>query len=263
MRKVQQQIEHLNMDAAPVAVAVADSPRPEGDVIIFTGSFNPPTTAHIAMLKCAQQYARAHQAMQIYAAFSKQTIDKETVERPLLLDRVLLLQEVLTKRLPHAGILLFNRGLYVEQAEALHNSFRKVRRILFLIGYDKIVQILDPYYYDDRDAALRDLFKLAELLVAPRGNGGANELRALLQEPQNNPFAAFIHELPLAATYREVSSTRVRQDSLNSTRDVPQEVRRFMRETRAYAPPLQHTDGSSVDVYAEREQELHQLLASR
>ena len=37
--------------------------------------------------------------------------------------------------------------------------------LTLLVGYDKVVQILDPKYYDDRDAALHELFALARLLV--------------------------------------------------------------------------------------------------
>ncbi|HEX4203404.1 MAG TPA: hypothetical protein VHZ51_04245 [Ktedonobacteraceae bacterium] len=260
LRRIQHQIDQLRADAPPRAVVVAGSPRLRKDVIVFTGSFNPPTRAHLAMLKQAQHYARAHGSMQVYAAFSKQTVDKETVERPLLLDRIMLLQELLAHRLPRVGILLFNRGLYVEQAQAMRTSLHGVRRILFLMGYDKIVQILDPHYYQDRDAALRELFQQAELLVAPRGDDGAEELQKLVQQPQNAPFARYIHALPLDTSYRAVSSTRVRAGEPSALCYEPWEVRQFIRTTHAYAPPVQRPDGSTVDRYAEREQELHALL---
>jgi hypothetical protein len=42
---------------------------------------------------------------------------------------------------------------------------------------------------------------------------------------------------------------------------VSQEVRQFMRETRAYAPPVRRADGSMVDVYAAREHALRQATA--
>jgi nicotinamide-nucleotide adenylyltransferase len=183
------------------------------------------------------------------------------VERPLLLDRILLLQTLLRRRLPHVGILLFNRGLYVEQAEAIRASFPRVRRIFFLMGFDKIEQILDPRYYEDRNAALEALFRQAELLVAPRrGQGPALSLRDLLDRPENHRFARFIHALPFDPLYRDISSTRIRQDGAAYEHDVPQEVRQFMRETRAYAPPVRREDGSMVDVYRERERALSELL---
>lgn len=258
--RVQALLDQLQPEAESRAFIVPGSPQPHRGVIVFPGSFNPPTTAHIALLKQAREFARQHGSLQLYAAFSKHTVDKETVGRPLLLDRVLLLERVLRNRLPDVGIMVFNRGLYVEQAEAVRRSFPRVRRILFLIGFDKIVQILDPRYYQDRDAALAELFSLVELLVAPRGNDGAKELSALLHQPQNERFARYIHPLPFNTIYRNVSSSHVRQQSAGVDENVPREVRHFMRETRAYAPPLRRSDGSTIEYYSLRVQRLEQLL---
>jgi nicotinic acid mononucleotide adenylyltransferase len=264
--RVQSLIDQLDPEAAPQALLAPGSPQPRGTIIVFPGSFNPPTTAHLALLKQAREFAYQHlgaaggQPIQLYAAMSKRIVDKERVERPLLLDRVMLLSMLLRRRLPHTGVMLFNRGLYVEQAQAVWTAFPKVRKLFFLIGFDKIVQILDPRYYEDRDAALMELFKLAELLVAPRGTGGLDALTALLQQPDNQPFAPYIHALPFNAAYRTISSTRIRQHSAEHWHEVPQEVRRFMIKTRAYAPPLRRVDGTTVDYYAERVKELEARL---
>lgn len=263
LRRIQALLDQLQPDAEPQAFIVPGSPRPQASIIVFPGSFNPPTNAHIALLKQALQFARLHEPMYLYAAISKHTVDKEKVERPSLLDRIDLLNKVLHRRLRHTGIMLFNRGLYIEQAQAIRSSFSRVKRIFFLLGFDKIVQILDPRYYDDRDASLVALFHLAEMLVAPRGNDGEKELDTLLHQPENERFARYIHALPFGMQYRNISSTRIRQGIDTSTQDVPQEVRRFMRETRAYAPPLRLPDGSEIDYYAEHMRELNELIKNK
>ncbi len=259
-KRIQALLDQLQPEAEPRAYVVPGAPEPRNSAIVFPGSFNPPTMAHIALLKQARVFARAHEPMTLYAAFSKHTVDKEAVERPLLLDRIVLLDNILRKRLPHAGILLFNRGLYVEEAEAIQRSFPRVRRILFLLGFDKIVQIFDPHYYDDRDASLSELFKRAELLVAPRGDAGEKELSELLHLPQNERFAHFIHPLPFNGAYRNVSSTSARQGANGTASEVPQEARQFMRETHAYTSPLKKSDGSEVDYYGLRVQYFQHLL---
>ena len=175
---------------------------------MFPGSFNPPTLAHLALLKQAWQFARVHGPMHIYAALSTHITDKERVQRPLLLDRITLLETVLRNHVRHTGIILFNRGLYVEQAEAVHSAFPQVSNLYFLIGFDKIVQIFDPRYYKDRDQALHELFELADFLVAPRGEAGPEELSMLLDRPENRQYAGHVHALPLSATYRYISSTQ-------------------------------------------------------
>lgn len=260
--RINRRLGKLRVDGPPQVLLVPGRRLRRDQIIVFPGSFNPPTNAHMAMLHQARRYARTHGSMQLFAAFSKQTIDKETIERPLLLDRIVWLQMALRHHVPRTGILLFNRGLYVEQAQAIHSAFPEVRRLLFLIGFDKIVQILDPRYYDDREVALKMLFSLAELLVAPRGNAGEAELRELLSRPENQPYARSIHILPLATAYREISSTRVREGNGLHMQEVPPEVRSFLRATRAYAPPLRGANGQEFDYYGERSKLLMNWLRS-
>lgn len=258
---VQRLLDGLDPQAMPQVRLVPGSPGPQGDTIVFPGSFNPPTTAHLAMLQQAHKKF-GHGGMRVYAAISKHTIDKETVERPLLVDRILLLDTVLHNHALHSGILLFNRGLYVEQAEAIRSQYHKVGQLYFLVGFDKIVQIFDARYYENRDKALRELFDLAEMLVAPRAGASAAELTALLAQPENAPFARHVHLLPLHATFRDISSSRIRQSLASHEQDVPSEVQRFIRETGAYSSPLQLTDGSTIDVYGERAKAITEAIHS-
>ena len=266
-QQVQSLLDQLRPEAPPQALIVPGSPEPAGSIVVFPGSYNPPTNAHLAMLAEAQQFAHSatgdDQGLLIYAAFSKRTTDKENVDRPLMLDRIILLDTLLKQCLPHTGIMLFSRGLYVEQAEAVRASFPAVRRLFFLLGFDKIVQILDPHYYDDRDAALNTLFSLAELLVAPRGTANAGTLSDLLRQPQNQPFATHIHALPLSSAYRDISSSRIRQHGAAYLGDIPREVRSFMSETHGYDPPTRLEDGTEIDYYEERVKKLKALLASK
>jgi nicotinamide-nucleotide adenylyltransferase len=261
LRHIQHLLDTLKPQAKPQVCTVPGSPAPQGDIIVFPGSFNPPTNAHLAMLKQARQFGRAHgEKMRVYAAMSKRTTGKETVERPLLVDRVLLLDTMIHNHVRHTGILLFNRGLYVEQAEAIRKRFHRVKRLYFLLGFDKIVQIFDAHYYENRNKALRELFALAEILVAPRAGAGAAELAALLALPENARFAKHVHLLPLKASFRDVSSSRIRQGLAAHEQDMPPEARRFVRDTQAYTSPVQLADGSTMDVYGERAKAIEKVI---
>jgi len=270
LKQIQSLLDQLNPEGAPQALIVPGSPIPQGIIIVFPGSFNPPTYAHLALMSQARQYVRSHllsadeqkQIVRLYTAISRHIVDKEAVQRPTLLDRIMLLDTILRHHLRHTGIMLLNRGLYVEQAQGMRTCFPGVTRLYFLIGFDKIVQILDPRYYKDRDAALRELFALAELLVAPRGNVSQEDLNNLLNKPENIQFARYIHPLPFSAAYRDFSSTRIRQDPEAHLQDVPQEVRRFIRETHVYDQPEHMPDGTQVDYYGERMRALDILLHS-
>ena len=261
-KHVERMLESLRPQGEPWAAVVPNVQELRGDCIVFPGSFNPPTLAHLAMLREARVYAEKciGGRWQVYAALSRQIVDKETVERMTLLDRVLLLERVLASHVSHAGVVLLNRGLYVEQAQGIRAAFPQVRRLTFLVGFDKIVQILDPRYYTERDSALRELFALAQLLVAPRGSDGEQELRELLTRSENRPFASFIRLLPLEGRYRDISSTEAR--TADASTILPREARDFIQRTRPYAPPLRQADGSERDVYAERTRALQRLLAT-
>src|SRR5215471_11610962 len=91
-KQVQSLLDQLDPQAPPQALIIPGSPVPEDKIVVFPGSFNPPTSAHFALLKQAWLYARRHGTMQIYAAVSKHTTDKESVQRPILLDRIILLE---------------------------------------------------------------------------------------------------------------------------------------------------------------------------
>lgn len=259
-KRIQALLDLLDPQAPSQALVVPGSPAPEGKIIVFPGSFNPPTIAHLALLKQAWQFARAHAPMRIYAALSTHITDKERVQRPLLLDRIILLEKVLRNHVRHTGIILFNRGLYVEQAAAVHSAFPQVSGIYFLIGFDKIIQIFDPHYYKDRDKALHALFELADFLVAPRAEYGPEELSRLLDQPENKQYAGHVHALPLSATYRNISSTNIRQALVAHEQEVPSEVRRFILETHVYEPPVELQDGTKIDQYGDRMRAIESAL---
>ncbi len=265
LKQVQERIEQLRPDADAEALLVPGSPQqPRGNIIVFTGSFNPPTVAHLALLKQCQRYVHQkvgrQNPMHLYAAFSKVTVNKEQLERPLLRDRILLLQHLLHMRLPHTGMLLFNRGLYVEQAQAIRHSYPSVKHIHFLMGYDKIVQIFDPRYYQDRDMELELLFREAQMLVAPRGDDDEADLQILLAKAENKRFARYIHSIPFDSRYRNISSTAARQRKHSYERAIPREVRLFMQKTRAYSPPMHKKNGDEIDYYEERLQLINKLV---
>lgn len=221
-------------DASRATVAIAA--RPARAIGILAGSFDPLTNAHLALARAALDHGGVDA---VYFALSRHTVNKESRQRPTDADRALVLREWLRGQ-PRHGLLLFNRGLYADQALAARAAFPEATTIRCIVGYDKAKQIFDPRYYTDRDAALRTLFGACELLVAPRAGEGAAELDALLSQPANAPFRAAVRALPFDPTYAADSSTVVR-DALRADRAVadlvPPATLAFVREVAPYAPP--------------------------
>ena len=203
-------IESLDPAAAPRAALVSTEPPPttERRIAILPGSFNPLHEGHAALAAAALE---TNAATEVWLGLARVTVDKEQIAGTLLEDRLVALRHFVQGQ-PRYGVLLFNRGLYVDQALAAHARWPDLDTLLFLVGYDKIVQIFDPRYYDDRDTALQKLFRLASFLVAPRDDATADDLAALLSRPENRPFAARVQGLPLPSAIAAVSSTGLRQD---------------------------------------------------
>jgi nicotinic acid mononucleotide adenylyltransferase len=179
---------------------------------LLASSMNPLTRAHVALAEAARQHGRLNTLAWVATAV---TVDKEQVERASQADRLIQAQS-------HAeatgdGLLLLKGGLYVEQARAAHALLTPEAEVALIVGFDKVVQIFDPRYYTDRDAALRELFSEAELIVAPRAGSDEADLRALLDRPENHEFAGRVRFCPLSARYAADSSSEARAVVISAT----------------------------------------------
>ncbi len=172
---------------------------------LLASSMNPLTRAHVALAEAAKQCAELDMLCWVVTAV---TVDKERVERASPVDR--LVEAWQYAKAAGDGLLLLKGGLYVEQARAAHALLAPETEVILIVGFDKVVQIFDSRYYDDRDAALRELFAEAELVVAPRAGADEDDLRALLARPENRQFAERVRYCPLPAQYVSDSSTEAR-----------------------------------------------------
>jgi nicotinamide-nucleotide adenylyltransferase len=209
MAALQRLVTDVDRGGPPEAVPVAGEARIRRArrAGLFAGSFNPLTLAHIALARAARREARLDLVVWAFAAV---TVDKERVTRASLADRLAQMASYVRPRRGDALVVL-NRGLYVDEARAIRTLLPSEAELTILVGFDKIVQIFDPRYYDDRDAALDALFAEAHLLVAPRDGAGRDELDELLARPENRRFAGRVGFVPLPAAYARDSSTDARQ----------------------------------------------------
>ena len=228
--------------------------RQAARVAVFAGSFNPLTVAHTAAA------AAAHAALPLDTlvwAFARVTIDKERVERATLVDRIAQLEAYVQDAARADALAVVDAGLYADQAEAFRALLAPSAELWLLVGFDKIVQIFDPRYYVDREAALRRLFAAAGLLVAPRAGHGQPDLAALLAAPENHAYAGRVRYLPLPADLAAISSTAARAALASAPAADPATLATFLtpegaalaQVTAAYAPPTTLGDGEVVDRY--------------
>jgi nicotinic acid mononucleotide adenylyltransferase len=213
-------VPEAGLDLAPLrrlVEAVAALPAPSARVIrapggkirsiaVLPGAFNPPTLAHLELARAAAR--RSFDA--VVFSLGTRTIGKDEAQGLLLEERLYLLDEIAQAE-ERLGVIVQNRGLYVDQAEAIRAAFPTLVDLAFVVGSDKIPQIFDPRYYGDLAASLAALFARARLIVAARGRVDRSALDELLERPEALPYVGRIERLDLGVRWRDLSATRVRE----------------------------------------------------
>lgn len=250
----------LDVTTPPTArVLMPDPLPPVRRVGMLCGSFNPLTLAHTELAQRARETAGLDL---VFFTLAKVTVDKERVTGLSLEDRLLVLS-FYTQRHTQTGVALVNRGLYFEQAQAFRSTLGERVELSFIVGMDKLQQILEPKYYQDRDGALQQLFALTSLIVANRGVMAREAFERILDRPENRPYRFRIQFCPLSETLADLSATEVRE-RLATGRSiaelVPSETATFLTETRAFRSPLE-IGKERIDAYAVRQNLLNLLFA--
>ncbi len=167
------------------------------------------------------------------------------------------------------AVVAVNRGLYYEQVLGFRDLWGKGVQLFFIVGMDKVIQIFDPQYYDDRDAALKTLFFEAQLIAANRGEWGVEDLRTLLDRSDNQAYEGRVYPLTLAPSLKDLSSTVVRNTATERSlydHAVPGAIAEFIAETGAYGEAYEIRAAALRSLYAlsgwaEQKVDLEQVVA--
>ncbi|WP_419841224.1 hypothetical protein [Candidatus Poriferisodalis sp.] len=176
---------------------------------MFPGSFNPPTTAHVAISNAARAQ---HRLDVLVWSVSRVALAKEDVQRPLLDDRLTVLREVASS-IDWLEVAVTDAQLLADVAAGFD---------VIVMGADKWHQIHDPVFYDG-DTARRDaaISSLPTPAIAPR-------------PPHDVPVSM---RLAVPAWVGSVSSTMAR--SVDPAVMVP-EAARFDAQTGAWTDPARY-----------------------
>jgi nicotinic acid mononucleotide adenylyltransferase len=182
-------------------------------VALLPGSFDPITVAHAALADSAGEWADA-----VVLVYSVRTVAKDAGTEPPLLpepERIEALREFSAARGLMVG--LCSHGLLVDQVRAAEARFPSAELTL-VVGSDKVLQLFDPLWYQDREAALEGLFGRATVRYAIR-SGEAEAVRAALADPANARWSDRLRQIDVARDAAAVSSRLVRAH-LREGRDV-------------------------------------------
>jgi nicotinamide-nucleotide adenylyltransferase len=140
---------------------------------------------------------------------AKVNVDKAVFGAPL--DHRLRMMELLAQNMGNTSAGVTAYGRFVDKARALRLAFGCHTRPFFVLGYDTVVRLFDPKYYDNMKRALEQLFALADIVCANRAPHDDAACRALRELPEIRSFRSRLHIIGLAEPYASMSSTEARR----------------------------------------------------
>jgi nicotinate-nucleotide adenylyltransferase len=207
--------------------------KKRGVLGVLPASFNPPTSAHQALL---MEAGVAVSFDEILLILDRQAMDKELRGAPLE-DRLLMLLALFGDD-PRISLGISNRGMFLEKVEAMRKVYsRRDTQIYFIVGYDTIVRVLDKKYYGARNKALHSLFAQARFLVANREGCEERDIKELFGLEENRAFAARVLPIALPPAMTRISSSQVRQHLAEGKSVhglIPSKLEEFIRKQGFY-----------------------------
>jgi len=179
---------------------------------VFASSFNPPTIAHIELIRRAAGFFSLDESL---ALAGKTNADKREYECSLA-DRLAMLKLAFADS--HTSIGLSSHAFYVDMIDALERAYSPSTDLHFVVGFDTFERVLDPgnrytarYHreFSDRVEALEYLFARSSFIVAGRRGAGLDSVRLLVEREPAVPSERVLY-LDFPADLGELSATEVR-----------------------------------------------------
>lgn len=201
-------LEALRARDAPTLVVDPEPDREPRSVVLLSGSFDPVTVAHVVVADAAAAEANADLTVFVYSA---RTLPKAPGTPAPLLDEAGRLESLrrLVAGRPRTALGLCSHGLLAEQVEAAAGRFPQAR-LAVAVGSDKLLQVLDPVWYENRDTVLERMLAHASLLYSLR-TGDEALLEEALAAADNAAFTERIKALAVPHEVADVSSRLVRE----------------------------------------------------
>jgi nicotinate-nucleotide adenylyltransferase len=233
---------HFDPNQAPAIEFIRRSKVVGPRVGVFASSFNPPTTAHLELVRHS---ARSFSLDQLLVLVGRLNADKISYDCPLD-DRLKMLQ-LAFEGVAGVSIGITSRAFFVDMVDAIEQAYQDSTDIYFIVGFDTFVRILDredrytsryARSFDSRSGALAYLLSKSHLIVAGRAGSTNDDVQSLLStSPEIPSERVFVLNVP--AELAEQSASRVRsriRSGLSITGLVPEPVQRFIEQNGIYRP---------------------------
>lgn len=199
-----------------------------GRIAVLPSAFNPPTLAHLHLLEVAGALADVDACA---ALLSTRNVAKDVFGASLGHRVGMLLAARETA--PEMSVLAVNAAVLADQAEALDRAFPGAS-FDFVVGYDTLIRLFDPVYYEDMPTQLAGFFEHHRVIATNRGEAGIAKVREFVLS-STEPFSKRILTLEIAEAPASLSSTAARNAiASGDLPPVPPGVHRYIRDHHLY-----------------------------
>jgi nicotinate (nicotinamide) nucleotide adenylyltransferase len=237
LRKI---IERMESSSAPAIELVQRARLTGARLGVFASSFNPPTLAHLELMRLAREQFSLDETLALAGAANADKLSYECS----LEDRLMMLL-VATEGDERASVGLSSHAYFVDMVEALLRAYPPETDLHFIIGFDTFERALDiedrytaRYYrkFNNRREAIKYLVERSRLIVANRDCNGREEIDRLI-EREKDLLEGRVLILETAGDLGERSATEVRRrarahQSIDEL--VPAAVSRYIGERGLY-----------------------------
>jgi nicotinamide-nucleotide adenylyltransferase len=237
--RLQRKVEDFKVIRPSSILLIRKAPRgisaPKGRLGIFPASFNPPTKAHVALIREARKQYDLDEVLVLLdlQAMDKRIFGASSAHRLFMLN-------LLFRRNLKISIGLSNRGLFVEKLGPLRKHYPASATFFFMVGFDTVLRIMDKKYYRNRNRSLRQLFRKSHLLVANRRGQDEKVFQELFERLEHRRFQSRVGFFRIPKSFSTHSSSLVRNkiQQGESVREwVPSSILRFIQATGLYKRP--------------------------
>jgi nicotinamide-nucleotide adenylyltransferase len=245
-RKYSTQLQSFTSSADTFQVLNPSSrPSNNGPLYILDSSFNPPTNAHLAL---ALSSLPSKTKATVLLLLGIQNADKQP--KPASFDHrlemmALLAHKIETQSPTTAALIALSRHpRFVDKARDVSQSFPGVEEVVWLVGFDTLIRILDKKYYVPKtvEESLREFWTKNRFVYAIRGDDETertylNRIRSGGVEGVPPLWAE--HITMIEPVGKDASSTRAREAAGRGhwdevARVVPDEIAEYIRKEGLY-----------------------------
>jgi nicotinate-nucleotide adenylyltransferase len=240
--RIQHEINRLSGASIPEIALIKRAETGGPRLGVFASSFNPVTTAHVALMELA---AVTFSLDQVLALAGVSNADKQAYDCPLWF-RIEMLELALGSR-QDVSIGISSTPFFVDMIDAIARAIQGGVSPYFIVGFDTFIRIVDlesrylsryNRSFSDRSQPLSYLLSTGRLIVAARSGHGATEIAQMAaREPLISSGRVLYLDFPSDLGERSATEVRNRvRDGASITGLVAPAVERFIESNRLYWP---------------------------